>query len=144
MMRAFAVISLSALGLAACATRTPIPKRVYKPSEIVANPAAFRGRVVSVQGYLIFEDGAHGLWDSARDLDYLKSTKPGPDDPAWRRCVTAYYTQNGARAIGRNHPRDLTVTGEIGVNKSRNSIDFGACSDVHIMIEEVWPENSQR
>jgi hypothetical protein len=106
------------------------------------NAAAFRGRTIHVRGYLVLDDEAHGLWDSARDLEYLKSMKPIPEDPAWGRCITAYYTENGAKAIGRNHPRNLTVIGKVGESRSNNTIDFGSCSDVYITIERVVPDES--
>lgn len=139
------VTLLCTLGLGACTTDgTQGLYKTYKPSEVIANVAAFRGRTIHVRGYLVLGDEAHGLWDSAHDVEYLKSVKPGPEDPAWGRCMTAYYTDDGAKAIGRNHPRNMTVIGKIGENQSRNTIDFGSCSDVHITIEQVIPEKSRQ
>lgn len=80
-MRIFAVISLYALGLPACTSASPSTvDKIYKPSDVVANHSALHGKKIKVQGYLVLEDGAHGLWDSAQDLEYLKSSRPGPDD----------------------------------------------------------------
>ena len=122
----------------ACASTSDAkPLHVYKPSEVVAKREALLGRTVKVMGFIVLEDEAHGLWDSAEDRAYVKAEMPDPDDPAWRKCLTAHYSDHGAMGIGRDHPRNLTVVGKIGIVQDRDSIDFGACSEVYIMIEDV-------
>ena len=123
--------------LSACVADVGTDSRTYRPSEVVAEADTLRGRLIRVRGYLILRTEAHGLWDSRDDHDYIQSRLPHPDDPVWTHCITAYYDERGVRAIGRNHPRDMVAVGEIGVARSDNSIDFGACNDVYITITDV-------
>jgi hypothetical protein len=111
--------------------------RVYTPSQVVANAKKLRGQTVHVRGYLLLGDEAHNLWDSQKASEEIRTLHYRASDPAWDRCISVYYNEMGAKAIGRSYPRYLVAIGRIEIRNKENSVDFGACNEVSITIEDV-------
>jgi len=114
--------------------------KMYQPSEVVGRQDLLKGRRIYIRGYLVLRDEAHGLWDSKDDFDRAQKL-PSSTVSAPPRCISVGYNENGAKGIGRNHPRVLTAFGKISVVDREHTMDIGACSDAYINIERVVPDS---
>jgi hypothetical protein len=60
-----------------------------------------------------------------------------PGYPAEDHCITFYYDEHGASAIGRRPNSTVEVVGVVGVNRSTDEVDLWACSNTFITVHDV-------
>jgi hypothetical protein len=122
-----------------CVSPMPsMPVKVYRPSEVVRDAAAFEGKAISMSGYLILEDEARAFWDSEDDADEVVRRGASGGDPIWNRCITAYFDRKTVRSLSIPTKANIEVIGTVGVtNRDKDGVDLWACNDVYITVHQL-------
>lgn len=72
---------------------SPNPAKIFRTSELNANPDHYDGKEISVRGYIVFTPEAHILYESKslnkKWIEAVKENKNNFDSKAWRKnCLT--------------------------------------------------------
>jgi hypothetical protein len=102
----------------------------YKSDKITSN------HFVSVSGYLTFGDDKHNLWQDKQTYSYIKTTRPNPDDPAWKQCITLFSYDRFRRKLLRFNGKRVTIAGTITRRVlAPDEIAIGSCSEIGISLQ---------
>jgi hypothetical protein len=118
----------------ACAAPTRVStQEAYKPSEVVRQSLALKGKNVMIRGYLVLEDESHGLWDSKEDVDGIMRRIALGQDPVWDHCITIYFDRKIGRTLRIPTRGNVEVTGTVDVtNREKDGVDLWACNDTYM------------
>jgi hypothetical protein len=121
-----------AILVAGCASVAPI-----HPADVLASPAGFEGRNVTIRGYLRYGDDARGLWQSSAVLRKL-DTLPG-NAPEWNSCLTLWNADKFRKQFVELRESNVTLVGIVRTMPPLGSeeIALGRCSDTGLVIESI-------
>lgn len=115
------------LALAACAR----PEPGLQPQSVLAAPADYQGKRVTVRGYLRYGDDARGLWQSAQAYRTYSPAKPRP-------CLTLFNADAFHSRLRQFADSTVTLTGTVRtIHLQPEESARGWCSDTGMMIEKI-------
>ena len=115
--------------------------RIFKPSDLNRNPAAFDGKIVLLSGYITLTPSGHSLYESKELNDEFRRriNHPGRSfNPADydKYCVTIANTEPLRKAAKYINSASVTVKARfLATYLKAGEIDLGACSDTAIEID---------
>jgi hypothetical protein len=124
-------ILLLATILSSCATPGKVPPAWVEVDSVLANPAAYAGRTITLKGWASVRTEDKGIWVTPKDYE----------DRNRRRCISllnTYKDESVNRSLDRKY---VLVTGKIDLDSYHDAegqgiIRLGSCNKVAIRFEE--------